>query len=153
MTLRRRLGLRGRPAIALVGMAVLAVGIATVIADRGIGAELREYGDGHRAMAVAHASKLAAGVYARERSWSPETVIDLDRMSRTNGYALTVYDERGRRLRWTGGGESLEREQSAAAPVKVAGRVDGRVELTPLEGALTEADCARSCGPACASST
>ena len=94
MSLRRRLGLRARLAIALVALAVLSVGIATVLADRGIRDELREYGDAHRAMAVAHASNLAAGTYAREGRWSRDAVVEFDKMSRTNGYALTVYDAR-----------------------------------------------------------
>ena len=134
-----RLGLRGRLAIALVGTAALAVGIATIVADRGIGDELRDYGAAHRAMAVAHVSNLAAKMYERDGRWSRASVAELDHMTKTNGYALMLYDGRGGTLSAPGVGDSPAAEERAVASVRVGGRSVGRIVLTPLAGAPTEA--------------
>ena len=132
--LARRLGLRARVALTLVGMATLAVGLATVLVDRGVESELRDYEAGQRTMVAANASALAAAAYERDGRWSPATARELDRVARTFGYTLTIQDQSGRPL----AGAAPQGGERASAPVRVDRQRVGSVTLTPLAGNSTE---------------
>jgi len=64
-----RLGIRARFAVALVALAVLAVGIATVLGDVGLGARLEDLARQRLERSAAHFAEVAAIVHAESGTW------------------------------------------------------------------------------------
>jgi signal transduction histidine kinase len=140
MTARlRNISLRGRLALALAGVAVLAVALATGLTDSGLSSRLESSARARLDAAAAHTAQLARALYSeRGASWAPQTLTELTHAAAVAGYTMSLYDSGGHRL--TGpalpGGTPRSR-----APVNALARTVGAVVLTPQEGqVLTAAD-------------
>jgi len=124
----RAVGLRARLAIALAGMAVASVVLATVLSNQGLDTRLNAFAHDRLRAAARHSAELAADTYVRDRGWSRAGVSELDHLAHMNGYRLVVLDGNSRRL----GHGSLPRTDRASAAVRVSGREVGSVIVSPL---------------------
>jgi two-component system, OmpR family, sensor histidine kinase BaeS len=134
----RRVGLRGRLALALAGVALLSVALATVLADSGLTSRLDQAARQRLRTAAGHTAQLAAGLYERQDGhWTAETMIELGHVAAVSGYRLAVYDPAGRLL---GGSTVRSPAALARAGVLAAGRTVGTVVLTPAQSQLLTAE-------------
>ena len=117
MKLSAHLGLRSRLALALVGVALLAVGVATYLSNRGLHPRVTASAEARLDRSAAHFAEIAAAVYREEQGWTPQA-------RRTLGH-LAILDDLRFRL-----DEALA-EPSASAPVVVAGRRVGTIVVAP----------------------
>jgi len=117
-----RFGLRVRLALAFVGVAVLAVGLATLLSNRGLHPRVSEAAQSRLERSAAHMAEVAAAVYRDEGGWSAEARDTLAHLAQLNSV----------RLRLNGGLPA----PSATASVIVDGRDVGRVAVAPESGAL-----------------
>ena len=67
MSVLRRSGLRARLAVALGGVAIVSVALATVLANSGLDGRLRDAAQERLQASALHSAELAADVFARER--------------------------------------------------------------------------------------
>jgi len=117
-----RLGLRTRLAIAFVSVAVLAVGFATFLSNRGLHPRVTASAEGRLERSAEHFADVAAAVYREEGGWTPQA-------KRTLGH-LALLD--GLRFRLDG---PLP-EPAATAPVLVSDRQVGTIAVAPAGGDL-----------------
>jgi two-component system sensor histidine kinase BaeS len=125
-----RLGLRARLAAALVGVAVLAVGLATVLGNRGLEPRLQETAQARLNRSALHFAEVAATVRSEAGSWHD---------ARPTLAHLAALDDL--RVEVRAGGETLRLNGSlagarAAAPVIVGGRRVGTLITSPSDGLL-----------------
>lgn len=136
-----RLGLRARLAIALVGVAVLTVGLATLLANRGLDPLVEDAARSRLQRSAQHMAEIAGAVYRDEGGWSPTARETLLHLSELDGLRIAVRSEATRF------GQELTDTDTASAPVTVAGRRVGTIEvaqegpglLTPEEAHLQHA--------------
>ena len=130
MTRLRGLGLRARLAIAMVGVAVFAIGVATVLGDLGLKPRLSDTANARLARAADHFAEVTATVYAESGSWhrakpTLRHLAALDELRaavRVDGRLVVVTDPvRGVR---------------AQAPLRLGGRRVGSVTISPESGQL-----------------
>ncbi len=133
MTVLERVGLRARLAVALAAVAVLAVALATMLADAGLNSRLNQYATQRLDEAAAHSAELAAGLYAADGRWSAATVNELGHLAAMDGYRLTLLDTSGRALSPS---PLIPGRPRADAPVLVSGRAVGTVGVAPLAGRI-----------------
>lgn len=132
-----RVGLRTRLAIALVGIAVLAVGLATLLANRGLHPRVAGAAEARIQRSAEHMAEVAANVYGEEGGWTAAGVETVEHLADLNRLALRVFGPDGARIAAGPAHPALEnREISASAPVVVRGRSVGRVLVAPLSGKL-----------------
>ena len=132
-----RVGLRTRLAIALVGIAVLAVGLATLLANRGLPPRVAGAAEARMQRSAEHMAEVAANVYGEEGGWTPGGVETLEHLADLNRLALRVFGPDGARITADHPHPALENaEISASAPVSVGSRSVGRVLVAPLSGQL-----------------
>lgn len=117
MTLSRRLGLRARLALALVGVALLAAGLATYLSNRGLDPRVTASAEARLQRSAEHFAEVAATVYRDEQGWTAPAM-------RTLGH-LAILD--GLRFRLDG---ELP-EPAATAPVLVSGRRVATIAVAP----------------------
>jgi signal transduction histidine kinase len=130
----RGVGLRARLAVALAGVALLSVALATVLADSGLNSRLDQSARQRLRAAAGHAAQLAGGLYEQQHDqWTTRTLTELGHLAGVSGYRLAVYDPAGRLL-----GGSVPRSPAALARASVltVGRPAGSVVLTPLADQL-----------------
>lgn len=133
-----RLGLRARLAIALVGVAVLTVGVATFLANRGLDPLVEDAARSRLQSSAEHIAEIAGAVYQDEGGWSPDARETLVHLSELDGLRIAV------RSGATRFGSDLTGAETASAPVVSAGRTLGWIEvaqegsglLTPEESQL-----------------
>lgn len=129
----RRLGLRGRLALALAAVALLSVGLSMVLADSGLHGRLDQAARDRLRAAATHTAQLAAGLYQQQGRWTVQTIAELGHVAGVSGYQLSLYDANGRLLT----GRNLVSGTLARARVTGApGRSAGTVVLAPLHGRL-----------------
>lgn len=141
MTFLARLGLRTRLALALVGVAVLAVGLATLLSNRGLAPRLE---DAARARLDRSARELAAtagAAYAQDGRWTDENVGTLSHLSMMSGLRISLLDAGGRAISVTPGmmgtpSAATGDENTAPAVVVVGGRRVGTVLVSQAGGEL-----------------
>lgn len=131
----RRLGLRGRLAIALVGSAVLAVGIATLLSNRGLHPRLTEAAEARLQRSAEHMAEVAAAVYREDGGWSAEGAETLEHLARLNRVELRLYGSGGEPI-GPGHAHPALLPTTASAPVVIGGRSVGRVVVGPPGGGL-----------------
>ena len=129
MSAWKRVGLRGRLALALAGVALLSVGLSMVLADSGLHSRLDQAARERLQSATAHTAQLAAGLY-QQHGWTTQTVTELGHVAGVSGYRLSLYDASGRLL----AGPSHPSGPHARAAVASGGRSVGTVGLAPLQG-------------------
>jgi two-component system sensor histidine kinase BaeS len=130
MTVLRRIGLRGRLALALAGVAVVSVALATVLADRGLDSRLDQFARDRLHATATHSAELAAGYFRRDGHWTPGAATQLRHLAAMNGYGLVLYRPSGRPV----GAPSRLPSPRARAPVLVGGQAVGAVAVAPLRG-------------------
>jgi two-component system, OmpR family, sensor histidine kinase BaeS len=126
----KRVGLRGRLALALAGVALLSVALSMVLADSGLHSRLDQAARERLQSATAHTAQLAAGLYQQQHGWTAQTVTELGHVAGVSGYRLSLYDASGRLL----AGPSHPSGPRARAAVASGGRSVGTVVLAPLQG-------------------
>lgn len=122
MSLAARMSLRTRLALALVGVALLAVGLATSLANRGLHPRVAESASARLDRFALHFADVAAAVYRDQGGWTAQA-----RQTLTH---LALLDE----LRFQLDGE-LD-GPAVDAPVVVNGREVGVISVGPLDGTL-----------------
>ncbi len=125
-----RLGLRARLALALLAVAVVAIGVATVLGDTGLKPRLSRTAHARLERSAAHFADLTAVVYSETGSWARArptlrhlaALDDLRAEVRVGGHVVVVTDPlRGVRT---------------DAPLIVGSRRIGSVTISPASGAL-----------------
>lgn len=133
MSLTWRGGLRFRLAAALALVAAVAVGLATVIANRGLDSRL-EASTGKRLHgAASHVARLGKRLYRRDRDWTPDTLTDLRHVGDASGYRIGVDGPHGRTLTPASSPQAGARATATAA-VLLEGRLVGTVTVAPIPG-------------------
>lgn len=137
MSAAGRVGLRARLAIALVGVAVLAVGLATLLANRGLHPRVAGAAEARIQRSAEHMAGVAASVYGENGGWTPGGVETLEHLADLNRLALRVLGPGGVRIAAGHPHPALDNaEISASAPVVVGNRTVGTVLVAPLSGKL-----------------
>ena len=94
MSAWKRVGLRGRLALALAAVALLSVALATVLADSGLNSRLNQSARERLHAAAGHTAQLAAGLYAQQHDqWSAQTLAELGHLAGISGYRVAVYGQ------------------------------------------------------------
>ncbi len=124
------LGLRARLAVALVAVATLAIGVATVLGDVGLKPRLEDSARARLARAAEHFAEVSAVVYAETGSWQRAkptlrhlaALDDLHAQVAVDGRVVVVTDPLS--------------DVRAQAPVRLGQRQLGTVTISPASGEL-----------------
>jgi signal transduction histidine kinase len=136
MRIWRRVGLQGRLALALASVAVVAVVLATVLANAGLHSSLNRFAREQLKAAAVRSAQLAATLYRPQGRWTPATTAQLGQRAEMDGYRLAVTDAAGARI-----GPSVDLPQPrATARIMVDGRAVGTVTVAAAEGAEEAAE-------------
>jgi two-component system, OmpR family, sensor histidine kinase BaeS len=131
---RGRLGLRARLAIALVGIAVLAVGLATLLSNRGLDPLVGEAARSRLQRSAEHMAEVVATVYRDEGGWTPSARATIFHLAELDGLRLTITATSGQRF----GPPANSGDDVASAPIRVEGRGVGQVSVSGTgDGLLT----------------
>ena len=130
MSRLRAPGLRARLAFALVAVAALAIGIATILGDLGLNPRLEDSAQARLARAAEHFAEVSAVVYAESGSWQRArptlrhlaALDDLQAQVAVDGRVVIVTDPLG--------------DVRAHAPIRLGRRVLGTVTISPTSGKL-----------------
>jgi two-component system sensor histidine kinase BaeS len=125
-----RLGLRARLAVALVAVAALAVGLATILGNRGLEPRLEETAQARLQRSAVHFAEVAASVRADAGSWSA---------TRPTLTHLAELDDLRAELRVDGAVIQINGRVigvRASVPVISSGRQVASVTVSPVGGAL-----------------
>lgn len=141
MSALERVGLRTRLAIALVSVAVLAVGLATLLANRGLDPLVEDAARARLLRSAEHMAAIAGAVYRDEGGWSPATRQTLLHLSELDDLRIDV-----RSGATSFGTEPADTAETATAPLVVEGRTIGTIRvgregpglLTPEEARLSQ---------------
>ena len=117
-----RFGLRARLAIAFVGVAVLAVGLATLLANRGLHPRVSEAAQSRLERSGQHFAEVAAAVYREEGGWTPQAKRTLGHLALLNGLRFRL--------------DGPLPEPAATAPVLASNRQVGTIAVAPAGGQL-----------------
>lgn len=125
-----RLGLRARLALALVGVATLAIGIATILGDIGLKPRLSDSANARLGRAATHFAEVSAVVYAEAGGWERArptlrhlaALDELHAAVSVDGRVVVVTDPLT--------------DVRAEAPVRLGGRTLGTVTISPASGEL-----------------
>ncbi|CAN5253103.1 N/A [soil metagenome] len=132
MSVLARLGLRARLAIALVGVAVLAVGLATLLANRGLDPLLGDAARSRLQSSAEHMAEVATAVYADEGGWSQSARQTLTHLAELDGLLLSVQAADTARF----GADLPAGADTTRARGTVDGRVVGTIEVAREEPGL-----------------
>jgi signal transduction histidine kinase len=128
-------GLRLRLAIAFATVAMLAVGLATLLSTRGVEPRLTEAAEDRIARSSDRLAEAAAVRYRRDGRWTERGATDLEHLALTNGLLATILRADGSQAGGDGEGPEPapgERHQS----VVVAGEAVGTLRIAPVGGGL-----------------
>ncbi len=127
-----RLGLRARLAIALVGIAVLAVGLATLLSNRGLDPLVSEAARSRLQRSAEHMAELVGAVYRDEGGWTPSARETTFHLAALDGLQVTITTSGGRRF----GPSAASGDKVASAPVVVGDRRVGDVAVSGTDDGL-----------------
>lgn len=122
MRLSRRLGLRTRLALALVSVALLAVGLATYLSNRGLHPRVTASAEARLERSAIHFSEIAATVYREEGGWTPQARRTLGHLAIVDGIRFRLDDPLP--------------EPATTAPVLVDGRRVATIAVAQEDGGL-----------------
>ena len=122
-----RLSLRARLALAMAGVAVLAVALATILSNQGLGDELDRTSRERLGATASHLAGVAAEVYAQEESWTTQARTELRHLAAADALRATLDPA------------SPRRGLAADAPVNVAGRKVATLRVVPEDPAAFRA--------------
>ena len=131
-----RLGLRARLAVALVGVAILAIALAALLGNLGLNPRLNEAAHARLERSATHAADLAATVYLDSGGWNTGTRQELGHLAALDGLriAIRLPDNRLVRIGDEPSGATAE------APVVVRGRNVGTIVVAAASGTLLTAE-------------
>ncbi len=133
MRLVERLGLRARLGTALTAVAVLAVGVATLLSNHGLDPRVTQAAHARLGRTAEHLAQAAGAVYRQEGRWTPEGGRTLTHVAAIDDLRLRVVDARGRVL---AAGWQRRPPVVRSAAVLVDGRRVGSVVVAPVSGHL-----------------
>lgn len=113
MTRLRSLGLRTRLAIALVAVAALAIGLATLLSHRGLHPGLRDAAEAHLERSAGQVAAEAVDLYARDGGWTPAELHSLQHLALLNHLTIGIRRPDGTELELSATEDLVETE---AAP-------------------------------------
>jgi two-component system sensor histidine kinase BaeS len=135
-----RLGLRARLAIALVGVAVLAVGLATLLANRGLHPRVSAAAQARLDGSAERFAQAAAQAYRQAGGWQGADLAGLSHLSMMDGLTSRISATGGTAIASSGGMMEMMNggagAAKATAPVVVGGRTVGTVTVSPVQGGL-----------------
>lgn len=126
-----RLGIRARLAIALVGVAVLALGLATALSNRGLDPLVSDAARSRLQRSARHMAVIVATVYRDEGGWTPSARTTIFHLAELDDLVVVIETSDGRRL-----GPSIPAEDVARADIDVGGRSIGEVVVSRSGGGL-----------------
>ena len=136
----RTTGLRLRLSAALVAVAALAVGIATVLSITGLEARLSDAAEARIAASADRLAAIAAERYRRNGRWDDRIATELEHLALTNGLQLAIVTPAGRPIRNGDGDDALQAAGSGSGaverPIVVAGDSIGTLNASPVGGSL-----------------
>lgn len=130
MGLLGRLGLRARLAVALVAMAVIAVGTSTVLANLGLPSRVNEAAGARLQREATHLAAVAAAFYGEDRRWTDEHVLAVEHLAAMSGVRVEL-TAGNRRLSTAMPMHRLGREATATAPIIAGGQRIGTLRAQP----------------------
>lgn len=134
------LSLRARLAIALVGVALLAVGLATLLVQRGLHPRLSQAAQSRLGSSARGLAEVASELYNEKGGWTDQIVHDLEHLALLNRLDLTLVDDRGQtlaRAQADGIAELTPRPgATTSVPILAGGRVVGVASIGPIGGTL-----------------
>lgn len=136
-----RLGLRARLAIALVGMAVLAVGLATLLANSGLTPRLEAAAHARLHRSAVQLAQAAANTVTQQGGWTRQGAETLEHLAMMNGLRAAFHTASGQtiipaHMGMQMGPAKAPQTASVSANVKVNGRTVGAVTVSPANGQL-----------------
>ena len=125
------LGLRARLAVAMVALAVFAVGLATFFANRGLEPRLSDAAEARLARSAVELALIAADDYGHHGGWTNADTTSLERLAAINGLDVQIRASDGRLVSANGGVSTVGSDGPAFAdaPVLVAGVKVGSVRV------------------------
>jgi len=136
----KNLSLRTRLAVALVGTALLAVGLATLLVQRGLHPRLSDAAEARLDSSANRLAEIASGFYGVNGGWTTQSVHDLEHLALLNRLDLELVDARGRALTTSQADGIAELTPRAGAtrsiPIRIGGRTVGVATIRPVGGTL-----------------
>jgi two-component system, OmpR family, sensor histidine kinase BaeS len=129
--LRRTWDVRARLVAAMVGVAVVAVLLATVASDVGVDNAVERFGREDLQLSADHTAAVAGDFYMRRGRWAPADVREVVRLEKVQGQTVVVRDGAGRVVP---GSTVDQAKPRAVAPVRVSGRTVGTISLAHVGG-------------------
>lgn len=129
-------GLRARVALALVCMAVLAVGTATVLANIGLPSRVNEAAEARLERQATHLAAVAAMFYEADGRWTDEHVRAVTHLAKANDLRVEVRDADGTAL----AGSIAHNRFVARAAIVVDGGAVGSLAAAPAGTGLLTAE-------------
>lgn len=129
----RRLGLRARLSVALAAVAVLAVGVATLLSNHGLDPRVTAAAHSRLQRTADHLAAAAGVLYSQDGRWTPQSGETLAHFAAVDELRVRLVDGNGRVLR---PGWQRRPAEVTTAPVLVSGRRIGTVSLAPAGGQL-----------------
>lgn len=132
MGLIARSGLRAQLALAFVAVALLAVGVATLVADLGLEPRVNDAARSRLQGSALHMAELVAQVYRENDGWGPVTVAALGHLAAIDGLRVTIVRPDGRRV----AGLPAATGWMASAPVTSGDKRLGELIVSQADGEL-----------------
>ena len=135
-----RWDLRARLVAAFVGVALLAVILATVYSSMGMDGRVTAAARARLQHSAVHFSDVAAVVHEQNNGWTGIAVAELHHLAQLDGLAVVLVDDGGRTILRMPPGAPVQDGASASAPVVSSGRTIGRVTVSQANGRLLTAE-------------
>ena len=142
MTAKRPTSLRLRLSIALVAIAGLAVGLATILSSRGLEPRLTDAAETRVERSVDRLADAAAERYRRAGRWSEAAARELEHLGLTAGLRLVVVRPGGRPVTTPDSeriGEGPSGPGETSRPIVLGGQSVGTLRAAPVGGSLLDA--------------
>ena len=133
MSCLARLSLRARLALALVGVALLAVALAALVGNLGLDPRLNEAAHSRLQRSALHAAALAATVYEQAGGWTPDARSELTHLADLDGLRVAIRSPNGRLVTI---GPRPSGSTAQAKIVTSAGRRLGTITVAVAGGSL-----------------
>jgi two-component system sensor histidine kinase BaeS len=130
------LGLRARLGVALVTVAVFAVGLATIVANHGVAPRLSAAAEARLRRSSSELAVIAADDYKHHHGWTRADARSLERLAAINGLTVTVQAADGRPVGVAGATSPSAPPRAASAPVLVRQVKVGSIRVSPAGSTL-----------------
>lgn len=122
--------------VAFVGVALLAVVLATVYSSLSMNAHVAAAAQARLQRSAAHFGDVAAAVYGQNHGWTAVGAAELHHLALLDDFAVLLVDTSGRTILKLPPSAPVESGASATAPVSSDGRAIGRVTVSQANGRL-----------------